>query len=238
MFKKLTSTILLVAAVAGFQTAHAVPITYFGENLTPGGVVSGAPVTARNDFVNALTAGVSTEDFESYATGTGTPLNLTFTGGLGTINATLNGAGGVSADPNCCGRFATSGSKFWEVGSGQGFSIDFGSEVAALGFYGTDIGDFSGQVTLGLTNGGTSVLDIPHTIGANNGSLLFFGVIETAGFTSMTFSNTGSGSDFFGFDDLIVGDIAQVLPVPEPSILLLIATGLFGIGFVGRKRKV
>lgn len=36
---------------------NASPVTFFGENLNPGNLTVGAPVTARDDFVSNLTGG-------------------------------------------------------------------------------------------------------------------------------------------------------------------------------------
>jgi hypothetical protein len=80
---------------------------------------------------------------------------------------------------------------------------------------------------------------VPHTVGSNgstNGLLLFFGVIDTVDqFTRVTFNNTDT-SDAFGFDDLTVGDVAQVM-IPEASTLGLFGLGLVGLGLATRRRK-
>ena len=81
-----------------------------------------------------------------------------------------------------------------------------------------------------------SILSSPHTVGAPNGALLFWGFIDnTTTYTSVTFANS-SGTDFFGFDDLVIGSLAQVRPVPEPATLALFGRGLAGMGFI-RWRK-
>ncbi len=236
MGKKL-SWLIGLALLAVANSAQANLITFFGENLNPSGAVSGAPLTAHDDFLSALSSGVGTENFESFAPGQGGPLTLTFPGSTGNIMATLTGAGGINSNGVCCGRFATSGSNIWE-GSGQ-FSIDFSSPIAAFGFYGTDIGDFNGSVTLTLAGGGTTNLTIPHTVNGPSGSLLFYGFIDNMQtYTSVTFGNTATGTDFFGFDDMTIGDIGQVTgKVPEPGTLALFGAGLAGMGFAGRRRK-
>ena len=57
-----------LAAIALSGTANAAPTIYFGENQSPAGGVSGAPVTARNSFLAQL-SGTSTEDFTGFAGG-------------------------------------------------------------------------------------------------------------------------------------------------------------------------
>jgi hypothetical protein len=235
------SRILKIAAVAMPMTiatgtvARAAPITFFGEGGT---TASGAAATARANFLAALSAGISTENFESITAGTNTPFSVSFTGGLGTINATLAGTATVLDAPGS-GRFATSGTNYVE--SSPGFNVDFGAQnIAAFGFYGTDIGDFGGQLSLllDLAGGGTSSLTVPHTIGSGgstDGRLLFFGIIDTASqFTKVTFNNTDT-TDFFGFDDLTVGDIAQV-EIPEPLSAALFGFGVLALGIARRRR--
>lgn len=46
--------------------AQAAPTIFFGENQTPGGLVVGAPLTAHDAFLAAIT-GAGVEDFESFA---------------------------------------------------------------------------------------------------------------------------------------------------------------------------
>lgn len=228
---------IAVASIFTAAATTAAPVVFFGENQNPAGTVSGAPVTARGNFLSTL-AGVSTEKFESFNIGTGTPLGLGFAGSNGTINATLTGAGNIN-NTTINGRFNTSagGSKYYEV-SGN-FTINFDQGISAFGFYGTDIGDFSGRVTLGLAGGGTTNLIVPNTINGANGSLLFFGFIDpTVSYTSITFGNTNSGTDVFGFDDMIIGDRAQVIvDVPEPGSAALLAIALLGLGVATRRKQ-
>jgi len=217
--------------------AYAVPMTFFGEDLVPGGTipVGGAAETARNDFLGNLN-GVGTEDFETFALGDMPPLSVTFPG-AGT--ASLSGGNFILNIPGA-GRFATSGTNYFLATSG--FTLTFDQPIAAFGFYGTDIGDFNGQVTIALDNG--EIMAVPNTINAPDGSLLFFGVIDTATFSSVMFGNTNTNpllEDVFGFDDMTVGSLQQIMPpsanpVPEPSTLILLGSGLAGIAFWrGRK---
>jgi len=212
---------------------------YFGENLTPAQTVSGAPLTARNNFASQLT-GVSTEDFSGFAPGSNPP-TLTFTGSAGPINATFSGASGQICVVNGCGgsgRFATSATAYFDVSSTIG--LTFSSSVAAFGFYGTDIGDINGALTITLLrNGGPStVLNVGNTLNAPDGSLLFFGVIDTANpFDGIQFGNTAAGDDFFGFDDMIVGDARQVTGgVPEPATWAMLILGFGAVGATLRRR--
>ncbi|RMH04982.1 MAG: hypothetical protein D6704_10215 [Nitrospirae bacterium] len=145
--------------------AQAAPLTFFGEDL---GLGEGTRLPAHPNADAAQAAflsnlvGVGTEDFESFADGTSAPLTLTFPG-VGT--ATLMGSGNVNEVPtgtNGVGRYPISGTKYWETGSIC--NIEFSNPVAAFGFFGIDIRDFGGQVTLTLQNGSSTTLTIPNTI--------------------------------------------------------------------------
>lgn len=242
--KLLASTSVSVIALAFAGTANAALLEFFGEDLNPGFSVpaGGSAETARNLFLSNL-VGVGTETFEGFAVGTGTPLAIDFPGSGGAITATISGnglvennAGNGGSGGNAFGRFNTTpgGSQYWEASSA--FSIDFSSPISAFGFYATDIGDFNGQVTLQATNGVVTNLTIPNTISGPDGSLLFYGFIDTVNsYTSLVFGNTAAGTDFFGFDDMVIGDQEQVeVPVTEPFTAALLGAGL--LGFALRRR--
>ena len=229
--------------VATVAPAHALVLEFFGEDL---GLGEGTPLAA---FPNATAAeaqflaqlvGVGTENFEGFAAGTGAPLNLNFPGaGM----ATLTGSGSVAnVAPNTTngvGRYATSGSQYWETE--ESFGINFSAPVAAFGFYGIDIGDFEGQVTVTTVGGLNQVFNIGNTIGGQGGGVLFWGFVSTSPVelvTSLSFGNTAAGVDFFGFDDMTIGSIEQVRPViPEPGTLLLIGSGLAGLAARRRRNR-
>ena len=227
----------LSASLVAIPAVQAAPTTFFGENLNPGGSVSGDPVTARNSFLSSL-SGVGTEDFESFTLGENQPFNLTFPGSAGSITATLSG-GSAEIDDGGAGRFATSGSQYIETESGENFNISFSDPIAAFGFFGTDIGDFGGEVILTLSNGGSETLNVGNSTSAPDGSLLFYGFTDTnISYTNIAFENTSS-SDVFGFDDMTVGDVSQVQqePIPTPATVALLSVGLIGLGLVGRRRR-
>lgn len=238
---KSRSLTLGLALLGTTATALASPVVSFGENTTPAFGVSGNPVTARNAFMSNLT-GVGNQDFESL-TGSA-PLSLAFPGAnTPTITATLTGAGTVVNNPgNTNGRYntTTGGSKWWDT-SGF-FQLDFSSPISAFGFYGTDVGDFGGRVTLTLTdtNNVVTTLTVNNTVGAANGSLLFYGFIDTTtAYKRIVFGNTSFDTDGFGFDNMVVGDSGQLVTqgtVPEPASLGLVGLALAAAGLSGRVR--
>ena len=251
----MTAKIFRGAAVLGLAAVMSTPasagyLTYFGEDLNNSSSVPLATHAnadaAQSSFLASL-LGVGTETFESFATGTGTPLALNF-GAAGT--ATLAGGGGTIATvapgtTNGFGRYAISGSNYWEVDAGGGgnFHVDFsiGGGIAAFGFYGVDIGDFGGTLTLTLANGSSTVINVPNTVGSNgstDGSVLYFGIIGTTAadlFTSITFNTSTGQGDVFAFDNLTIGSLEQVRPTPEPGSLALIGIGLAALAL--RKRR-
>ncbi len=232
--KKILLSAVAIASLLP-ATANAAATIYFGENQSPAGGVSGDPLTARNAFLAALTAGVSTEDFESEAVGAPS-VPLTFVGGLGTINGNLTGTGAIRNSPSF-GTYATSGSQFYD-NEFEAFTISFATAIAAFGFYGTDIGDISQalQVTLDIGLSSERVFTVANTINGNNASLLFWGITDVANpFTTVTFAQ--SGSDRFGFDDLTVGDVKQVKGVPEPAAWAMMLAGFGLVGGAMRRRE-
>lgn len=237
--KSLAAAAIAVIAIASAGSASAQTI-YFGENLNPSQSASGAPVTARNAFLSSL-SGVSTEGFETFSQGI-SPSSLSFNGSAGTISASFSSNSGFICAVNGCGglgRFATEGTNYFDVAST--FTAVFSSSIAAFGFYGTDIGDINGQLTIELMRnaGASTFLTVSNTLGAPDGSLLFYGVIDKLNpFDGVRFGNTATGFDYFGFDQLTIGDVAQVTPsVPEPSTWAMMIAGFGMVGFAARRRQ-
>lgn len=234
---------LSLAATAAFLTlqpvtAAAAPIVFFGEDLG-GGETTFLAATPNADAAQAnFLAGLINPGVETFESRSGdAPLAINFANG---VTATLNGSGDVVARANgvaSAGRFGVTGDggldeRFWSSGGGENaFTILFSAPVSAFGFFGIDIGDFDGQVTATTAGGLNQAFNVGNSINISGGSVLFWGVIDPAAtFTSVTFGNTGSGDDFFAFDDFTIGAPEQIrdpnTPVPEPMTLTLVGGGL------------
>jgi hypothetical protein len=246
---------------------------YFGEYRqnssttipTASAINNGAIGNAEFSFLYGLSYGSSvyTETFENRAVGVTSNLSLAFTGSNGSsINATLAsqspaGNGGVNQAVGSSnqGRYsAPGGVKYWEADLALGsFTVTFDKAVAAFGFFGTDIGDFGGALSLDVYNGSTLIknLAVGNSIGdgsggpnGTDGSALYYGFIaQNSGelFNKVTFRTTlTTSADMFGFDNFTVADAGQagiVVPtVPEPGTIALVGAALLGAGLARRRR--
>lgn len=227
---------ILTFLLALFATspAGAVPVKFFGQdpvpnpsNTVPAG---GGSASARASFLSNL-ATVSNESFEGLASQSSPPApnapsqnyNLSFTGSLAAINAVATAAAGAIMNTNVSGVFATQGSRYL-LARGS-VSFNFGSTpVSAFGFYINDIETVSTVVLTLIPAGGGTPLNVPYggvvNSGANsvpgNGQLNFIGFIDTeVAYERVTVSFPGTTTEGFGFDELVVGDVAQVTTTQE-----------------------
>jgi hypothetical protein len=147
--------IVSISLIMLVSTAKAIPVTFFGEDLGLGETtrLPSHPNAdaAKTAFLSNL-VGVGTETFESFSNGTPAPLDIAFSGaGTATLAGTNAYVSTVSTGTNGVGRYPISGDNYLETGSN--FTVSFSQAISAFGFYGIDIGDFSGQLTITYENG-------------------------------------------------------------------------------------
>jgi len=245
LINKSLTVLAAAATLVAASNANAYAIfTGADGNNNPNVPLSSMPnaTAAETAFKSHLT-GVGTETFEGRSGAA--PLPLSF-GAAGT--ATLQGGGMVSSAISGTtngGRYSVGGgSNYWEVEATQsgGFQVIFSQDIAAFGFYGTDIGDFGGTLSLQFLNDSNVVIStvVVPTAAANvaDGSALYFGAIAANNnelFKSVRFVSTLGTGDVFGFDNLTIGAKEQVTSVPEPTTLALLSLGV--LGFAAARRK-
>jgi hypothetical protein len=209
------------------------------------------PTPSSDPIIRALTPGtpltIANFPGTSSITTTSTEVAQTLTTTFATKGVRFNDS--VST-PTENGRFATSGTNYYEVGNGT-FTITFTNPMAALGFYATDVENQEG-ITLQFDNDPTRTLTIPRTLAAGNTdkSLLYYGFVAANSseiFTTVRFgispvSDPDKANDKFGLDDLTFATSAQVrnfgatTAVPEP--LTIVGTLLGGTVALRLRKKL
>lgn len=262
-------TAALATGLLAYSSSVSAYMIYFGEDVNNSATV---PLTtipnssgAAASFMAKL-SGVGTETFESIDPGTTTSpwMELSFpgAGGSTTMTARLTGGDGYVSEvapgsTDGAGRYSipSAGSTRYlevEAGGTGNFEILFDQAIAAFGFYGIDIGDFGGQVTLDFYKSGDVVKSetlstTSSATGTIDGSVLYFGLIAEGSseeFDKVAFRTTTGAGDYFAFDNFTIASRGQVTddttppnPTPIPGTLLLAGLGLAGLGAMRRRAR-
>lgn len=241
LFKK---SLLTLAVLSGSITAaQAAPQQYYADALT-----AATPTDARDEFLRGSTA-VTLEGFETQPVGIPATA-LSIFGGAGTLTQDVFSNGTIKQGAEQNGRFnttpncnATTGCKWWETPAS--FEVTLGSLKSAFGFFATDLGDLGGAINLDFWNNNVKVRSgIAVTQPTQTSGLLFFGWIDdTFSFNRVSFNLTQTNVnparfDYIGFDDLLAGTRAAVVPTPvsAPASLALVAISL-GLLAATRRRS-
>ena len=188
------------------------PVVYQAENISPGGVATGDPVTARASFMARL-SGVTVEDFEGFAEFDQLPFTSgsTLNGTTCTYSTTI-GSDTIAVTAGS-GRFnTTSGGANYNgnviVSHDYPYGFSFSTPIAAFGMYFTDLGDFENgklKVRVYVTGGGTVEYTVNHSEATSSGGLMFWGIVnDTNTYDAVElFRDSEEYDDAFAFDDFV-----------------------------------
>ncbi|MEQ8800498.1 PEP-CTERM sorting domain-containing protein [Haliea sp.] len=207
MIKFICSAMMPFFILAALPSAHAAPMFFSDRAL----------------FDLATGGGLNFESFEADFLVSDT---LPFTGFTASETGGTNGMGQLRDFPTLVPGAITDGS------GGLGYD-DNGSSLGNFLSFTTPITAFGLDVT---TSEASTVLisgSVSSSVGLAAGVPSFWGVVETAGITSLSFS--ASGDPNVGFDAVSYG-LAQPSVVPAPASLALLGLGIACLGWSRRKK--
>lgn len=223
------------------RMANATTLFTSGEGL-------GAAGAAETAFLAGL-ASVTTESFEGFEAANPTPKPLFFDTSVGRFTQNTPGIGGACALTTCIGlsilsapptspfggRFAVDGNNWLDSNDSQEMTWSPAPLPlpTSLGFYITDPNDAGGRMDITTVDGGLTSTSFIDLFGSDlvNGKVFYITIADTDGIASVKFISNDL-ADGYGLDRFSVGE-----PIPEPGTLLLLGSGLAGLGFLGRRCK-
>lgn len=114
-----------------------------------------------------------------------------------------------------------------------------GLNLTNMFFYLTDPSDVKALTRTKTASGSLSdEVDINYN-SQNNNTLWFVGIVANEAIESVLWTayDSRNQDNFYTNDGFGLDDFSTMAPVPEPSTILLLGSGLLGLGWYGRKRK-
>ena len=192
---------------------------------------------SQSDFAAAIAgmSGAQTVDFESvpsgttFASGTGTG-GLVFTYDIPGYQLQVSSTFGTTSGTNYLG-LDNPDTAFY---LGDSFTIDFGRTVDAAGLY-LIAGNDAEPGDLELSAASASVFNGTSPLVLVDGKAYFLGLVDSAGFDSITITGVPDGGAFLPFsaDDIT----SAVTSVPEPAASASLLAGLALLGVLAHRRR-